>query len=221
MLLVDDHNLVRAGMRALLEREEWVEVIGEAGDGHSALDLIKKLQPEVVLLDLMSSLTGFEVLKITSEKFPQIHVLVVSRHHEEGYAFRALRAGAAGYLPKTAAYDELSMAIKYVVNGGKYIPANIEQKAINKLERNISEGGVPFLALTSRQRQVLTLIAEGHCTKNIARTLNISVKTVESHRGQLMDRLNIHGIARLVRYAIKMGLVSLDYSKPKCFPPSV
>jgi DNA-binding NarL/FixJ family response regulator len=210
VLLVDDHTLVRAGVRALLEKEELVEVIGEAGDGHGALDLIEKLQPQVVLLDLvMPGLSGFEVLEITREKFPRIKMLVVSKHDEKEYAFRALRAGAAGYIPKRAPSQELILAIEHVSGGKKYVSPNIEQKAINELDGNTSEGAFPLSILTPRQREVLTLIAEGHCTKSVARILNISVKTVESHRSQLMDRLNIHNVASLVRYAIKMRLVSL------------
>lgn len=211
VLLVDDHNLVREGMRALLEKEELVEVIGEAGDGHVALDLIEKLQPQVVLLDLMMpGLNGFEVLEITREKFPGVQVLVVSKHDEEEYAFRALRAGAAGYLPKSAASGELRLAIEHVIGGKRYLSPNVEQKAISELNGNTSAGAVPLSALTPRQQEVLTLMAEGHCTKSVARILNISVKTVESHRGQLMSRLNIHDIASLVRYAIRMCLISLD-----------
>lgn len=215
VLLVDDHALVRAGIRALLENGELVEVVGEAGDGHEALALIEKLRPEVVLLDLtMPGLSGFEVLKITSEKFPKVHMIVLSVHAEEEYAFQALRAGAAGYLPKSAASAELRLAIEHVVSGKKYLSPTIEQRAAFELGRNIPEGPMPLSELTPRQREVLTLIAEGHSTKDIARALNISSKTVETHRAQLMDRLDIHDVASLVRYAIKMGLVSIEEPTP-------
>ncbi len=211
VLLADDHALVRAGIRALLERDELVEVVGEAGDGHSTLELIEKLRPDVVLLDLaMPQLSGFEVLKATSRKFPQIRVIVLTVHDEEEYAFQALRAGAAGYLPKSAASAELQLAIEHVRGGKKYLSPTVEQRAAFELSRNTQEGRPPLSELTPRQREVLTLIAEGHSTKDIARALNISVKTVETHRAQLMDRLNIHDIASLVRYAIKMGLVSIE-----------
>lgn len=211
VLLVDDHALIRAGIRALLEKVELVEVVEEAGDGHHALDLIEKLRPDVVLLDLtMPGLSGFEVLKITSEKFPKVHMIVLTVHDEEEYAFQALRAGAAGYLPKSAASAELRLAIEHVMGGKKYLSPTVEQKAAFELGRNTQKGPVPLAELTPRQREVLTLIAEGHSTKDIARALNISVKTVETHRAQLMNRLNIHDIASLVRYAIKIGLVSLE-----------
>jgi len=215
VLLVDDHALVRAGIRALLEKGGLVEVVGETGDGHDALGLIEKLRPDVVLLDLtMPGLSGLEVLKITSEKFPKIHIIVLTVHDEEEYAFQALRAGAAGYLPKSAASAELRLAIEHVMGGKKYLSPTVEQKAAFELGRNTPGGPVPLSELTPRQREVLTLIAEGHSTKDMARALNISVKTVETHRAQLMDRLDIHDIASLVRYAIKMGLVSIEERSP-------
>jgi len=215
VLLVDDHALVRAGIRALLERVAPVEVVGESGDGHEALGLIEKLRPDVVLLDLtIPGLSGFEVLKITSEKFPKVRTIVLTVHDEEEYAFQALRGGAAGYLPKSAASSELRLAIEHVMGGKKYLSPTVEQKATFELGKDTPEGPVPLSELTPRQREVLTLIAEGHSTKDIARALNISGKTVETHRAQLMDRLNIHDIASLVRYAIKMGLVSIEERSP-------
>jgi DNA-binding NarL/FixJ family response regulator len=216
VLLIDDHALVRAGIRALLEKWEQVEVVGEAGDGNDALELIEKLAPDVVLLDLtMPGLSGFEVLKITTAQHPGIRTIVLTVHDEEEYAFQALRAGAAGYLPKSAASSELKLAIEHVMGGKKYLSPTVEQRAAFELGKNAPDGPVPLSELTPRQREVLTLIAEGHSTKDMARALNISVKTVETHRAQLMDRLGIHDIASLVRYAIKMGLVSIEERSPK------
>ena len=215
VLLVDDHALVRAGIRALLERLERVEVIDEAGDGYQALDLIERLRPDVVLLDLtMPGLSGFEVLKVTKEKFPKVHMIVLTVHDEEEYAFQALQAGAVGYLPKSAASSELMLAIEHAMSGKRYLSPTVEQRTTLELGQDIPEGPVPLSELTPRQREVLTLIAEGHSTKDIARALSISVKTVETHRAQLMDRLNIHDVANLVRYAIKVGLVSIEERSP-------
>lgn len=214
MLLADDHALVRAGIRALLERIEQVEVVAEAGDGPRALELIEQLRPDVVLLDLtMPGVSGFEVLKESSQKFPDVHIIVLTVHEGEEYAFHALRSGAAGYLPKGAASAELELAIEHVMTGKKYLSPSIEQRAPSEVSEPYP-GQPPPTELTPRQQEVLKLIAEGQSTKNIARTLNISVKTVETHRAQLMDRLDIHDIASLVRYAIKKGLVSIEERSP-------
>jgi DNA-binding NarL/FixJ family response regulator len=208
VLLADDHALVRAGIRALLERIDQVEVVGEAGDGLQALELIKQLTPDVVLLDLtMPGLSGFEVLKETHEKFPDVNMIVLSVHDSEEYAFHALRSGAVGYLPKSAASAELEVAIERVLQGEKYLSPSIAPEASLELSKSAVE---PITDLTPRQVEVLTLISAGSSTKDIARTLNISVKTVETHRAQLMERLNIHDVAGLVRYAIKKGLVNID-----------
>jgi RNA polymerase sigma factor (sigma-70 family) len=210
-LLVDDHALVRAGIHSLLEEVESLEVVAEAGDGRQALELIERLRPDVVLLDLaMPGLSGFEVLKVSRERFPEVRVIVITIHEEEEYAFHALRSGAAGYLPKTASSAELKLAIDHVMGGKKYLSPNIVQRAAIDFSEHRGVARKTFADLTPRQREVLILIAEGHTTKEIARMLNISVKTVESHRGQLMDRLDIHDIAGLVRYAIKFGLVSIE-----------
>jgi DNA-binding NarL/FixJ family response regulator len=208
VLVADDHALVRAGIRALLERIDHVQVVGEAGDGLQALELIKELGPDVVLLDLtMPGLSGFEVLKETSERFPEVNMIVLSVHDTAEYAIHALRSGAAGYLPKSAASVELEVAIQSVMRGEKYVSPRIAPEA--SLE--FSGGGSEATAgLTPRQLEVLTLIAQGSSTRDIARTLNISIKTVETHRAQLMHRLNIHEVAGLVRYAIKKGFVKID-----------
>jgi DNA-binding NarL/FixJ family response regulator len=211
VLLVDDHALVRAGIHSLLEEVESLEVVAEAGDGRQALELIERLRPDVVLLDLaMPGLSGFEVLKVSREKFPEVRVIVITVHDEEEYAFHALRSGAAGYLPKTAAVAELKLAIDHVMGGRKYLSPHVIQRAATDLSEHRGEAQKTIAGLTPRQLEVLILIAEGHTTKEIARMLNISAKTVESHRGQLMDRLDIHDIAGLVRYAIKFGLVSIE-----------
>jgi DNA-binding NarL/FixJ family response regulator len=212
VLVIDDHTLIRAGISALLERMEHIEVVGEAGDGSEAMRLIEKLTPDVILLDLqMPGLSGFEVLEQTAARFPKVRIIVLSVHDAEDYAQRSLRAGAAGYLPKSAASTELARAIDQVVRGEQYLPTTLARTPPTEPG---SRPESPQLELTPRQREVLTLIAEGYSTKNIARALGISVKTVETHRAQLMDRLDIHDVASLVRYAIKMKLVSLEERAP-------
>ena len=211
VLLADDHTLVRAGISALLERIERVEVVGEAEDGHHALKLVQELTPDVVLLDLqMPGLNGFEVLQKTAEEFPDVKIVVLSVHDTQDYALRALQSGAAGYLPKSAASAELEMAIDQVSRGKRYLSPTIAQMASVESSRGGPYGLDAPVELTPRQREVLTLIAEGYSTKDIAGTLGISVKTVETHRAQLMERLGIHDVASLVRYAIRAGIVKLD-----------
>jgi DNA-binding NarL/FixJ family response regulator len=208
VLVADDHALVRAGIRALLERIDRVQVVGEAGDGLQALELIKELGPDVVLLDLtMPGLSGFEVLKETTERFPDVNMIVLSVHDTAEYAIHALRSGASGYLPKSAASVELEVAIRRVMSGEKYVSPRIAPEESLEFPGGGSEATAE---LTPRQLEVLTLIAEGLSTKEVAHTLNISIKTVETHRSLLMERLNIHEVAGLVRYAIKKGLLKIE-----------
>jgi DNA-binding NarL/FixJ family response regulator len=211
VLLADDHALVRAGIRALLNTIDGVNVIAEAGDGLEALRLISKLQPDIVLLDItMPGLSGLELLMETKKQFPSIRVIILTVHNAGEYAMRALRAGAAGYLPKSAAADELQLAIEMVSRGETYISGEVSRNAIIEFSKHPVEQPHPITSLTPRQREILTLVADGLSTKAIGRRLNISVKTVESHRAQLMDRLDIHDVAGLVRYAIKMGLIKVE-----------
>ncbi|CAG0928953.1 Oxygen regulatory protein NreC [Thermoflexales bacterium] len=210
VLLADDHALVRAGLRALLERIPDVQVMAEAGDGRAALQLIGEYQPEVVLMDIaMTGLNGLEATARITQDFPEVRVIMLSMLANEEYVRQALRAGAAGYILKDAAVSELEVALKTVRNGDTYLSPVIAQRLAAYMER---AGGTGRLLdrLTPRQREILQLIAERHTTQDIARLLNISPKTVETHRAQLMDRLGIYDVAGLVRYAIRVGLVAPD-----------
>jgi DNA-binding NarL/FixJ family response regulator len=204
VLLVDDHGLVRAGLRCLLESMLDIEVVGEAGDGREALKLIEKLHPDVVLMDLsMPVLNGLEAIRRSAKLAPKPRVLVLSMHADKVYVRHALAAGAAGYVLKTADRGELAMAVATVARGESWLSPAIAKSVIEDLI-----AGTPDEDLTPRQREVLQLIAEGHSTKDIARRLHLSVKTIETHRAQIMQRLDIHDVAGLVRYAIRRLLVS-------------
>lgn len=208
-LIADDHALVRAGIRALVEKIPGVEVVGEAGKGSEAKELITKLQPDLVLLDItMPDGNGFDVLLHVQENFPQTRIIVLTVHEAGEYAIRALREGAAGFLPKSAASTELEQAIQTVVRGDRYISPETSQRTV--LEYGKGTRRDQLEALSPRQREVLRLIAEGRTTKQIAQELQISVKTVETHRSQLMERLDIHDVAGLVRYAILVGLIQVE-----------
>jgi DNA-binding NarL/FixJ family response regulator len=201
---------VRAGIRALLSSIKGIEVVGEAGNGTEALELIKQLRPDVALLDVsMPGLNSFEVLEESLRLFPDLRVIILTVHDAAEYAMKALRAGAAGFLPKSAAADELQKALETVVRGETYVSGEVVRRTVLQ-QAHATEQEELLKKLTPRQREILTLVAEGHSTRTIARSLNISVKTVEAHRAQLMQRLNIHEVAGLVRYAIRMGLVNVD-----------
>ena len=208
VLLVDDHTLLRAGLRALLSGFEGVEVVAEAADGLQALELAESTRPDLVLTDIaMPKLNGLELAARLGERRPEIRVIFLSMHLEEEYVREALRVGAAGYLLKDSGTAELEMAIRAVARGQSFLSPAVSTKVMADYQRITKGGGSTDDPLTPRQREVLRFIAEGHSTKAIARRLGLSVKTVETHRAQLMDRLNIHEVAGLVRYAIRAGLV--------------
>ena len=206
VLLADDHALVRAGIRALIDMIDGVEVVAEAGDGSDALRQIEKFLPDVVLLDItMSDMSGFEVLKEINARFPDVRVIILTMHQAREYAIQALRAGAAGFIPKSAAAAELKQAIETVTEGKTYISKETAQHPLPQTDQTQAS----LQKLTARQKQILVMIAEGQSTKQIAGNLNISVKTVETHRAQLSERLNIHDVAGLVRFAIRTGLIKV------------
>jgi DNA-binding NarL/FixJ family response regulator len=193
----------------LLEKKPGIRVIAEAGDGCEALELIGKHLPDVVLMDVaMPGLNGLEALARITTQYPTVKVLMLSMHANEEYVWQALSAGAAGYLLKGSAVDELVKAIKAVSDGERYLSPLISESVIETYLGRVGLYRRPLETLTQRQREILQLIAEGESTKEIAFRLEICVKTVEAHRAQLMKRLNIHEVAGLVRYAIKFGMIS-------------
>lgn len=211
MMLAEDHTLVRAGIRALLQNLEEIEVVAEAGDGREALRLVEIHEPDVVLMDIaMAGLNGLEATARISKTFPNVRVIILSMHANEEYVLQALRAGAVGYLLKDAGTAELELAIRAVARNETYLSPLVSKHVVADYVRRV--GGEPssLERLTRRQREILQLIAEGHSTQEIAQMLSISGKTVETHRSQLMERLDIHDVAGLVRYAIRMGLVTTN-----------
>lgn len=210
VVLADDHKLVRAGLSSLLKQMPGIVVQGEAHDGREALELVAKHRPDVVLMDIsMAGLNGLEATLQITKEYPRIHVIMLSMHATEEYVLQALRAGASGYLLKDAAPMELELALAAVVRGETYLSPPISLQEIENYAKRVGEVSQPLDLLTRRQREILQLIAEGNNTRDIAERLGISVKTVETHRAQLMDRLEIHDIPGLVRYAIRHGLVEV------------
>ena len=209
--LADDHTLVRAGIRALLEADGGVEVVAESGDGREALELVLRHRPDVALIDLgMPGLNGLELARRLTQELPRTRVIVLSMHAEASYVRQALKAGVAGYLVKGAAVSELPLAIESVVRGETYLSPRISQTVVQDSLRDGAGEPDPLEGLTGRQREILQLVAEGRSTKEIASALELSVKTVETHRSRIMDRLGIRDIAGLVRLAIRTGLVSAE-----------
>lgn len=208
ILVAAQHALVRAGIRALVEQIPEVEVVAEAGEGQEILQLIKEHHPDILLLDvILPSVTAVESLKEMVEKFPKVRVIVLTLQENQEYAIQAFRSGAAGYISKNAASAELEKAIKSVASGESYLGSELSQMAVLKY---LKDPRAILSELTARQREVLKMIADGQATKEIAQRLSISVKTVETHRAQIMDRLDIHDVVGLVRYALRIGLVNLD-----------
>ena len=214
VLLADDHTLVRAGIRGLVEAIPGVEIVAEAGDGQQALALILERQPDVALVDVsMPGLNGLELAARVAREAPRTRVAILSMHGTPGHVAQALRAGVKGYVLKDAAAEELPLLLRAVMRGETYLSPAISKHVVDaSLDRDgkakVPAEGVPLDGLTPRQREILQLVAEGKSTKDVARLLNLSVKTVEAHRGQIMTRLEIHDLAGLVRYAIRTGLVS-------------
>lgn len=211
VLLADDHSLFRAGVHALLSNIEGVEVVGEADSGRKALELVRTRNPDVVLMDIaMPEMNGLETTTRVTKEIPGVRVIMLSMHAGEEYVMQALRAGASGYLLKDAATSELELAVRAVARGETYLTPTISKRVIDDYLMRTTGSQGPVDQLTKRQREILQLIAKGYTSKEMAQMLTLSPKTIETHRTQLMKQLDIHDVAGLVRYAIRVGLVTLD-----------
>ncbi|NNE45506.1 MAG: response regulator transcription factor [Rhodothermales bacterium] len=212
VLLVDDHPVVRAGVLKLLEGLPDIDVVGEAENGRQAVELTASLKPDVVFMDItMPELNGLEAAEMIGRDLPEVHVIMLSVHTDFQYVVRALRqAGASGYVLKDARPDEYRAAIQAVTNGGVYLGPHIAKTFLEHASEDVGNAVGPLGQMTLRQRETLQLIAEGKRNKEIADILNVSVKTVETHRANVMQMLDIHDVAGLVRFAIRSGLVSAD-----------
>jgi DNA-binding NarL/FixJ family response regulator len=212
VLLADDHTLVLAGIRSLLEEMEGVSVVGVANNGREAVALAREASPNLVLMDIsMKELNGIDATAQIKAERPATQVIILSMHNTEDFVRRALKAGASGYLVKDSAPLELRMAIDAVMRGENYISSRVSRHLVSSVVRPGAEGQQTSLdSLTARQREILQLIAEGKSTKEIAFTLELSVKTVETHRAALTERLGIRDVAGLVLFAVRNGLVAVD-----------
>ncbi len=204
----DDHAVVRAGIRAMLEGLGGIEIVGQATNGREALALVEQHQPDVLLIDIsMPEMNGLEATTRVVKEFPNVRVIIISMHDAEEYVWQALKAGATGYLLKDAAPSELDLAIKTVLNGQTYLTSSVSKEVVETYMQRLGTEANVADVLTPRQREILQLIAEGKALKEIARLLHLSVKIVETHRTMLMSRLDIHDTAGLVRYAMRRGMI--------------
>jgi len=211
VIVADDHHLVRQGIRALLERADDIEVVGEAADGQEAIELVQRLNPDVLVVDIaMPRLDGTQATERVRALGVATQVVILSMHSDETLVRQTLRSGAKGYLLKQSVTEELLLAVRAAVRGEIYLSPAISAPLLDEFLALQTEERRPFDLLTPREREVLQLIAEGHTNTAIARMMNVTVKTVEKHRTSLMSKLRVHDVAGLVRVAIKQGLVFLD-----------
>lgn len=213
VLIVDDHTLVRAGLRALLEPAEGIAVAGEAEDGLAALEAVRTLHPDVVLMDIaMPKMTGVEATRRIKEEFPAAQVLALTVHDNEEYLFQMLRAGACGYVLKKARPAELVDAIEAASRGETYLFPSMAKSLVGDYLRRVEAGeeSDTYAELTTREREILKLLAEGYTSPEIGDLLHLSVKTVSAHRQHIMEKLDLHRPAELIKYAIRKGLVEAD-----------
>ena len=205
VLLADDHVVVRQGFRLILERQSDMEIVGEAGNGREAVEMAERLQPDILVMDVaMPELNGIEATRRVARQSPRTRVLALSMHKDSVYVREILRAGARGYLLKDAIDRDLLAAVRAVAIGDGYLSPSVSEAVLSDYRRHVTN---PIDLLSSREREVLQMIAEGQTNKEIAATLNLSVYTVDAHRGRIMEKLNLHSVNELVRFAVRAGLV--------------
>jgi two-component system response regulator NreC len=205
ILLADDHALVRQGFKMILSAQPDMEIVGEAGNGREAVELAEKLQPDLIVMDVtMPELNGIEATRRVTTAAPRARVLALSMHKDAVYVREILRAGARGYLLKDSVDADLLAAVRSVAKGEGYLSPGVSDAVLTDYRKHVTD---PLDLLTSREREVLQMIAEGKTNKEIATTLNLSVYTIEAHRGRIMEKLNLHSTGELVRFALRSGLI--------------
>jgi two-component system, NarL family, response regulator NreC len=211
ILLADDHNIMRNGLRLLLERQPGFQVVGEASDGRQTVEMSEALKPDVIVLDIaMPNLNGIEAARQIAGKLPDTAIVILSMHSDESYVLRALKAGARAYLLKDSAELDLIGAIKAVTDGKAFFSPAISKMLVEDYMRRMQQRGVEdsYELLTTREREILQLLAEGKSNKDVANVLNLSLYTVETHRGNMMQKLNLHSVPELILYAVRKGVIS-------------
>lgn len=215
VVLADDHQVVRRGIRSLLEGEPSLRVVGEAGDGVETVSLVEQLRPDLLIVDLMMpGQSGMEVIRHVLERSPLTRIVVLSMHGNEAYVLEALRRGASGYVLKEATEAELVRAVHEVLAGRRYLSPPLSERAIEAYIKSAGSGTDPYELLTSREQEALRLAAEGHTSAEIASRLSISPRTAETHRANLLRKLGLRSQAELVRYALQRGILPLDGPQP-------
>jgi two-component system, NarL family, response regulator NreC len=211
VLLADDHKLMRGGLRLLLEQKADLAVVGEAGDGREAVALAKSLKPDMVVMDIgMPNLNGIEAALQITQNNPEISVIMLSMHSDESYVLRALKAGAKGYLLKDSAESDLIKAVHAIAEGKSFFSPAVSKVLLDEYVRKLRRTGAEdaYDLLTPREREILQLVAEGKSNKDVANLLNLSVYTIETHRSNLMEKLNLRGIPELILFAVRRGIIS-------------
>ncbi len=211
ILLADDHKLMRSGLKALIEQQPDLTVVGEADDGRQAVALVAKLKPDLLVMDIgMPNLNGIEAARQIAQAYPETAIVMLSMHSDESYVLRALKAGAKGYLLKDSAEADLIRAVHAVAGGKSFFSPAVSKVLLDDYVRKLQRSGAEdaYDLLTPREREILQLIAEGKSNKDVANLLNLSVYTVETHRSNIMEKLNLRGVPELILYAVRKGIIS-------------